>query len=231
MYTDKVIYEYIELTKELEDYIYKNLNEREYKELLFKGHIKLAMKIANTFNIPNYTRDEIESEAFIGLWKAVLEFAPERGFKFSTFATRCIQNHLLTILNSKKNDLSFLSLDVCISEDSDDDTMLYNILGGSYKDYIHDDTRIMLREAIKNSLTKEEITLVYLHYYKDMSTRKIADIYNTHKAVISKKLGKIRSKLVLYIVTGKVFKNVTDKAAFEVINKLGKNERGELFYE
>lgn len=227
MYTNKVSYEYIKLSKDLEDYIYKNLNERECKELLFKGHIKLAMKIANTFNIPNYTRDEIESEAFMGLWKAVLEFVPERGFKFSTFATRCVQNHLLKLLNSRKNDLLFLSLDMSITEDGDDDMMLYDALDGSHKDYIHNDVYIILRDAIENTLTKEEKNMVYLHYYRDISIRKISKIYNTHNTAISRKLNKVRNKLVLYIATGRVSKNVTNDMVFDYINDVRKLMREE----
>lgn len=227
MYTNPVSYEYKKLSKELENHVYKNLDTDECKELLFKGYIRLAIKIANTFNIPNHTRDEVESEAFVGLWKAVLEFNPDRGFKFSTFATRCIQNHLLKLLNSRKNDLSFLSLDMSITEDGDDDMILYDALDGSRKDYVHDDNCIILRDAIENTLTKEERNMVYLHYYRDISIRKISKIYNTHNTAISRKLNKVRNKLVLYIATGRVSKNVTNDMAFDYINDVRKLMREE----
>jgi RNA polymerase sigma factor (sigma-70 family) len=58
-------------------------NTRLVRELAGKFHPRGAM-----------TREDIESEGFIGLMTAVERFDPERGFKFSTYATNWIRQRI-----------------------------------------------------------------------------------------------------------------------------------------
>lgn len=98
----------------------KKLPDAEAKDTLIIRNMRLVAYIAKKFS---NTYDEIEnfiSIGTIGLIKAVNTFNCNKGIKFATYATRCIENEILMYLRkeNKKHALE-VSLDTVISSDDD----------------------------------------------------------------------------------------------------------------
>ncbi len=75
------------------------------REELFIDYTNLAYKIANKYVgvYPN-EREDIYQVALMGLWKATEHFDENRGYAFSTFATRVITNEIFIYFRHlKKN--------------------------------------------------------------------------------------------------------------------------------
>lgn len=216
MIINPVKYEYIELSSELEKYVYEHINENECKELLFKGYIKLALQIASNFTVIGYDKEDIESEAFVGLWIAVLKFNPELNIKFCTFAYRCIKTRLLNLL--RKRNLDTTSLDASISE-GEDEICLHDIIDGTVIDYLFKEETDLIKDACDKALNKEDKELVYLYYHKGLTVRQLGVMNNTNSTGISRKLKKAREKIVLYITTGKVIDKISNTMMVNAMDK------------
>lgn len=68
---------------------------------LFKTNIKLAEKLSRAYNPRGgLKREDISQEALTALWKATKSFNPEKS-KFSTYARKCISNHLSKVVKKK----------------------------------------------------------------------------------------------------------------------------------
>lgn len=69
----------------------------------FEDHIKLVYFIANKYDIkPPAEKEDLVQEGFIGLWKAVQTFKPEKNYRFATYASRCIYNEINMYLRKLK---------------------------------------------------------------------------------------------------------------------------------
>lgn len=68
---------------------------------MMEQNLGLAYKRGNHFwknNLKLASQEDFVGEAMVGLAKAVQKFDPDKGWKFSTFAWRTIDNHLLNWL-------------------------------------------------------------------------------------------------------------------------------------
>jgi RNA polymerase primary sigma factor len=64
------------------------------RDALIRHNLRLATKIAAAYQGRGLPYDDLIQEANIGLMRAVKSFDPERGFKFSTYATYWIRQHV-----------------------------------------------------------------------------------------------------------------------------------------
>jgi RNA polymerase sigma factor (sigma-70 family) len=87
-------------------------------DTLVEENIKLVGYVANkmmNLAVPYYyfDMDDVFQEGSIGLWKAAQTFKPEKGFTFSTYASRCIQNAILMYFRkeSSRKKIPLLTLD------------------------------------------------------------------------------------------------------------------------
>lgn len=70
-------------------------------ELLHAFH-KLNLSLAGRFTNRLNTFDELASEGFVVLLRAIARFNPERGFRFSTYAMHAIRRRMLRFVKSKQ---------------------------------------------------------------------------------------------------------------------------------
>jgi RNA polymerase sigma factor (sigma-70 family) len=71
-------------------------NERELAALhVERANLRLAMSIANKYHHPNLEWQDVFGYAVEGLIRAVNGFDPEKGFQFSTYATKSIERIIL----------------------------------------------------------------------------------------------------------------------------------------
>lgn len=86
-------------------------NDRETRLRLFNDNIKLAYYMARKMTCSNgrtwakscFTSEDMDQEALLALWNATGQFDGSRGFKFCTYACRCIYGQLVVALKTKGN--------------------------------------------------------------------------------------------------------------------------------
>ena len=97
--------------------INENLSKEEVDKL-FNENSNLIFKVIHNIPITStaFDNDDLYQEGSIGLLKAIHNFDSEKGFKFSTYAYRCIHNEILLFIrdHNKKTDKLKTSLDLDI---------------------------------------------------------------------------------------------------------------------
>lgn len=86
-------------TKEVKDFV--GFTEEEKNEIAEKD-VNLVRGIAHKYAIGIIDYDELFSVGLLGFTKALNTFNKLHGFAFSTYATRCINNEILTYLNQER---------------------------------------------------------------------------------------------------------------------------------
>lgn len=71
-----------------------NLGSRSARERLIQANIPLVVSVAQQFCRPGQELEDLIQEGMIGLCHAADKFDPERGFRFSTYATCWIQQRV-----------------------------------------------------------------------------------------------------------------------------------------
>jgi len=91
--------------------------DKDAKNVLMERNLRLVVHIAKKFNNVNIDPDDLFSIGAIGLIKAVNTFKPNKNFKLSTYASRCISNEILTQIRRNKRMTPAISLDAPLSVD------------------------------------------------------------------------------------------------------------------
>ena len=87
-------------------------DSEEFKKLEEK-HIKMIMKIINSFNLDwgdySINKEDLKQEALIGLYEACENFDPKYNVKFSTFAYQIMRRRVNRAYQKMRNITIFLS--------------------------------------------------------------------------------------------------------------------------
>ena len=78
----------------------------EARNALVEHNLRLVAHIVKKYDIRRTQTDDLISIGTIGLIKAVDTFAPEKGKKLTTYASRCIENEILMYLRKNRNSFS-----------------------------------------------------------------------------------------------------------------------------
>ena len=79
---------------------------------LYHQNVNLAYSYIhkNDIYLDGYDQEDLYQEALLALWKACLNYDPNRGVKFSTFATSCIKNHFVDLIRKNTKRIKTISL-------------------------------------------------------------------------------------------------------------------------
>jgi RNA polymerase sigma factor (sigma-70 family) len=149
---------------------------------LFEAHKTLAEKIARGFFIVGETEASVRQEALMGLHKAVLAYAPDRG-SFETFARTVINNHIRSTCRSldyRKSELTILDAD------GDENPALKEEIVNSAPTPSHEAERNEIRQALRGSLNAltEAQREVLEHYAKGGSFAELAKRNETSEQAV-----------------------------------------------
>jgi len=113
------------LSKTEEEYYLKKYfqGDKKSREILIEHNLRLVAHIAK-----KYTNDEQELEEYIsigsiGLIKAIDSFKENKGYKISTYASRCIENEILMNIRTSKKQKSEVSMNQVVGTDKDGNDM------------------------------------------------------------------------------------------------------------
>ena len=96
---DKLYPEPLSKTEE-EYYLRKYFNgDKEARDVLIEHNLRLVVHIAKKYISNDQELEDYTSIGIIGLIKAIDSFKENKGYKISTYASRCIENEILKSSN------------------------------------------------------------------------------------------------------------------------------------
>ena len=93
--------------------------DEEARSILIEHNLRLVAHIIKKYYASLSDQDDLISIGTIGLIKAVTTFDYDKGTRFATYASRCIENEILMYFRRKKKSASDLSISDPIDTDKD----------------------------------------------------------------------------------------------------------------
>ena len=200
------------LSKTEEEYYLKKYFEgdKEARKLLIEHNLRLVVHIAKKYTENEQELEDYTSIGTIGLIKAIDSFKENKGFKISTYASKCIENEILMYIRSSKKQKAEVSMNQVIGTDKDGNDMeIIDTLVLKEKDTvdnIHDKT--VLKQVINflnEKLTKREKYIMNRRYgldgKKPQTQQELADKLGISRSYVSRietKVQRMLSKNIKY---------------------------------
>jgi len=183
-------------------------SDKDSKKILKEKNLRLVGHIIKKYQLTNnlIDKDDLMVIGTFGLMRAVDTFDFEKGYQFTTYATRCIENEILGVLRIEakriKNNISLN--EVLNSDKNGNERIIENYLisnKNTENDYIRDETILIVRDSLKilDNLERQVIELRYGFKGERLSQEKTGKILNYSQKYISKIEAKARTKLAKYL--------------------------------
>ena len=182
--------------------------DKNARDKLIEHNLRLVAHIAKRYSNSEQELEDLISIGIVGLIKAIDSFSAEKGFKISTYASKCVENEILMHIRATKKIKSEVSMNTIIGTDKDrNDMELVDTLDSESKDAI--DTiynKIMSEQVIKfinSKLTKREKYIMCSRYglngYIQKTQQQIADELGISRSYVSRIETKVQNKLKKYV--------------------------------
>lgn len=201
---DKLYPEPLSKTEE-EYYLRRYFNgDKEARDKLIEHNLRLVVHIAKKYTTNEQELEDFTSIGTIGLIKAIDSFKDNKGFKISTYASRCIENEILMYIRTSKKQKAEISMNQVIGTDKDGNDMeLIDTLVLKEKDAvddIHDKTVLkQVLEFIDKKLNKREKYIMNKRYGLDgsnsMTQQELADELGISRSYVSRIETKVQKML------------------------------------
>ena len=174
------------LSKTEEEYYLRRYfkGDKEARDKLIEHNLRLVVHIAKKYTTNEQELEDFTSIGTIGLIKAIDSFKDNKGFKISTYASRCIENEILMYIRTSKKQKAEVSMNQVIGTDKDGNDMeLIDTLILKEKDAVDDihDKSVLKQvlEFIDKKLSKREKYIMNKRYGLDgsnsMTQQELAD--------------------------------------------------------
>lgn len=193
------------ISKEEEMEAFKRLEngDKLAQNYLIEHNLRLVAHIVKKFYDTNQSQDELISTGTLGLIKAVSSFDYKKGSKFSSYASRCIENEILMTFRSRKKSSGEISIYDTIDTDKDGNSLtLIDIMEDETDTEKRAEFNIQsgkLREIMENCLDERELNIIKLRYglenYREMPQREVARILGISRSYVSRIEKKALKKL------------------------------------
>ena len=182
--------------------------DKNARDKLIEHNLRLVAHIAKRYSNSEQELEDLISIGIVGLIKAIDSFSAEKGFKISTYASKCVENEILMHIRATKKIRSEVSMNTIIGTDKDGNDMeLVDTLDSESKDAI--DTiynKIMSEQVIKfinSKLTKREKYIMCSRYglngHIQKTQQQIADELGISRSYVSRIETKVQNKLKKYV--------------------------------
>ena len=193
------------LSKEEEEkaFLLLEKGETEAKNILIEHNLRLVVYIAKKFESTGIGIEDLISIGTIGLIKAVNTFAPCKGIKLATYASRCIENEILMFIRKTQPQKNEISIDEPLNVDWDGNELLLSDVLGTDNDTVNrgieqDAEKAVLNEAV-DRLGEREHKIMVLRFglkgEKEHTLKEVADMIGISQSYISRLEKKIIVKL------------------------------------
>lgn len=183
------------ITPEEEYEIFQNWN-RENRNRLIEGNISLAMYVRNKFRNTGADKEELLSTAFVGLVKAANTFDVDKGYKFSTYAAKCMETEILYYLRRTKKQKAEVPIEAQVFRKNGEKPIVLQDMIPDAKAFV-EITYMEDREQIKvlkQCLSDKEEELLRM-WESEMKQNEIANVLGISQSFVSRKLKKIFEKM------------------------------------
>ncbi len=198
------------LSKSEEEYYLKKYFEgdKEAKNKLIEHNLRLVAHVAKRYASNEQELEELISIGTIGLIKAINSFSSDKGFKISTYASKCVENEILMSIRSNKKLKSEVSMNTIIGTDKDGNDMeLLETLDSGSEDTVEKIYNKIMSEEVKRyidtKLPERERYIMKLRYgiggEKMKTQQEIADELGISRSYVSRIETKVQNKLKRYI--------------------------------
>jgi len=198
------------LSKSEEEYYLKKFfnGDKDAKNKLIEHNLRLVAHIAKKYASNSQDNEEFISIGTIGLIKGINSFSEDKGFKLSTYCSRCIENEILMHLRGTKKSSGDISINNVIGTDKDGNDMeLVDILENDEIDPIDNIYNKVITkqilEYINNKLPERERQIIYMRYGLDGSDSKtqqeVADTLGISRSYVSRIETKVQKILKKHV--------------------------------
>lgn len=138
------------------------------KNVLVEHNLRLVAHIVKKYHSSSEEQDDLISIGTIGLIKAVNTFDNDKGIKFATYASKCIENEILMHYRTKKKSFNEVSISEPIDVDNEGNPLtLIDII--SVEDTIADDIDRSIKtkqlyQYIEELKDEREKTIIIMRY-------------------------------------------------------------------
>ena len=191
------------LSKEEEQELLENIDEKDIKNTLIEHNLRLVVYIARKFENTGVCIEDLISIGTIGLIKSINTFRPEKHIKLATYASRCIENEILMYLRKNQNRHTEISIDEPLNVDWDGNELLLSDILGTDNDVICKDLErevdVKLLDDAICRLSKREQQIMRLRFglggIKERTQKEVADLLGISQSYISRLEKRIISRL------------------------------------
>ncbi len=187
----------------------KNKDNIDLRNKIVLNNLKLVPYTINRYHlyiedIHNY--DEMLQDGYIALIKAVESFDYSLGYKFSSYAIKCILELTRNRLDYNKD----ISIDAPIKDDEEDFTLLDTIKDDAInieKEAIEKDFYLQIRNKLSLNLNNIELNIIYAIYGINQEIKSYKDIADDLNMDISK-VRSIKNKAETKIKNSSYFRHL-----------------------
>ena len=184
--------------------------DKAARKILIEHNLRLVVHIAKKYTDNEQELEDFTSIGTIGLIKAIDSFKENKGFKISTYASRCIENEILMYIRSSKKQKAEVSMNQVIGTDKDGNDMeLIDTLELKEKDAvdsIYDKTILkQVLNFLNEKLSKREKYIMNKRYGLDgqkiKTQQELADELGISRSYVSRietKVQKLLSRNIKY---------------------------------
>ena len=184
------------LSKKEEDKYFRKMSEGDEhaRSKLIEHNMRLVAHIIKKYYSNIAEQDEFISIGTIGLIKAVSTFDYQKGNKFATYASRCIENEILMYFRARKKSQGEIYFDEPIDTDKDGNQL-------TLLDITSDETNIIdqvdlsiqsqqLYGFLEKNLDEREFEIIKLRYglygCTPLTQREVAEKLNISRSYVSR---------------------------------------------
>ncbi len=164
------------------------------KNRLVEHNLRLVVHIIKKYYANIKDQEDLISIGTIGLIKAVSTFDYDKGTRFATYASRCIENEILMYFRNRKKTTQDVYISDPIDTDKDGNSLtLMDVMADS--DNIFEDIEIHLRAEqlyryLETALSDRERQIIVLRYglggQCPLTQREVADRLNISRSYVSR---------------------------------------------
>ena len=168
--------------------------DRTAKNRLIEHNLRLVAHIIKKYYSNSSEQDDLVSIGTIGLIKAVSTFDYEKGTRFATYGSRCIENEILMYFRNKKKYAQDISFSEPIECDKDGNALSVIDIMADERSVTEDIEKKLMAEnlykTIDSELLPREKEIIYLRYgllgRKAYTQREVAQKLNISRSYVSR---------------------------------------------
>lgn len=180
--------------EEREEFEKYRAGDMSARDRLIKHNLRLVAHVAKKYYRNSQDNDDLISIGTIGLIKAVQSYSSEKKTRFSTYASRCIENEILMSFRKLKQSENTISLEENLEVNNDSSRL-------SLKDSIQDGFELLeycelqeskreLARLISDKLSGRERQIIILRYglggAEPMTQQQVCEILHISRSYVSR---------------------------------------------